>query len=98
MGKQYKKVMTFKMPSLAYLACLAVKGDANRKKKSLVNPVFDTVGLVSQFTTSKFTILTNFRFYIYFLKIPNLRTLKKSLSQFVVFPNNDTVNWDGRNI
>ena len=53
--------------------------------------------ITSQFTTSKFTILTDSRFHIYFLKNSNSRILKNP-SQFTDFlyymHNKDPGNWE----
>ena len=53
--------------------------------------------VTSKFTTSKFTILADSRFHIYFLKTSNSRILKNP-SQFTDFlyymQNKDPVNWE----
>ena len=53
--------------------------------------------VTSQFTTSKFTILADSRFHIYFLKTSNPQILKNH-SKFTDFlqymHNNDSVNWE----
>ena len=67
------------------------------KFSEIYNFIFYIYSVTSQFTTSKFTILADSRFHIYFLKTSNSGILKNP-SQFTDFlyymHNKDPGNWE----